>query len=179
MKNQIVTFFKGLKKRTWKKIEYFDESWKDRIMQMTKYISPNSKVIDLGCGKMWTREFLPKGCTYIGADYVKRGEDTIICDFNRYQFPNIITDVAFISGCLEYINDYVWFINQVSKYSTSCIISYCTLESFPKIELRKELAWVNNLKREELITLFEKTDFKLFKEDITSSNNSIFVFSKI
>ena len=38
---------------------------------MVKYIPSNSIVIDLGCGEMWTEQFLPSGCTYYAVDYKK------------------------------------------------------------------------------------------------------------
>jgi hypothetical protein len=174
----VLSFFKKNKKKAWKSIEYFDESWKDRIFQMAKYIPENSKVLDLGCGKMWVKDCLPLGCSYIPVDYVKRDEDTIVCDFNKHEFPEVSGDISFVSGCLEYIEDYNWFVKQIAIHSHKCIVSYCLLELFPDLEARAGLAWVNNLKRVELIELFERSGFKLDKEDITKTANSVFIFLK-
>jgi hypothetical protein len=171
--------FSRKKIKTWENIEYFDESWKARISKMTNYISPGSSVLDLGCGKMWTREFIPADCIYIPVDYVRRDDHTIVCDFNKNEFPGSKADFAFVSGCLEYVKDYEWFIKQIANSSKKCILSYCTLEKFPDIKERENLTWVNNLKRDDVVKLFENNNFKLFNEDITESNNSIFVFHKI
>lgn len=85
----------------WRSDEAFDTSWKLRICQMAKYIDEGESVLDIGCGKGWLREYLPHDCRYIGCDLVKRDKDTIVCDFNAYQFPEQIADVVFISGVLE------------------------------------------------------------------------------
>lgn len=166
------------KKKKWKDIEYFDPIWKERISQMVKYIPSYSIVLDLGCGEMWTEQFLPNGCTYYAVDYKKRGEKSIVCDFNNHEFPKIKVDLCFVSGCLEYIEDYNWFINEISKVAESCVISYCTLEKFPEIEKRTKRTWVNHLDKNTITNLFVDNGFKLISEDLTTSNNSIFFFKK-
>ncbi len=145
---------------------------------MATYIDPKTRVLDLGCGKMWLSEVLPKDCIYVPVDYVKRSDKTLVFDFNKYEFPGIPVDVAFVSGCLEYVEDFGWFIGEISKYSQTCIVSYCLLEQFPDIRVRRELAWVNNLDKLQLINLFVESGFKIIKEDITQTNNSIFIFKK-
>ncbi len=47
---------------------------------------------------MWLREFLSKDVTYYGLDYTSRSDDTIVCDLNAREFPDIKTDVVFCSG---------------------------------------------------------------------------------
>ena len=83
-------------------------------------------------------QFLPSGCTYYAVDYKKRGEKSIVCDFNKYEFPIIKVDLCFVSGCLEYIEDYKWFIKEISKISNACVISYCTIENFQTLLKEKE-----------------------------------------
>lgn len=172
-------FRKKDKVKTWQDIEYFNESWKNRIKQMTQYISPNSIVLDLGCGQMWTNEFLPINCKYIAVDYIKRDEKSIVCDFNQHQFTDINADIAFVSGCFEYVVDYNWFVNKIATYCNACVISYCTLEAFPNLQERKGLTWVNHLTKAEFINLFLNANFTLEKEDTTQTNNTIFIFKKL
>jgi hypothetical protein len=176
----MMNFFKELlrNKVKWKEIEYFDQSWRIRIQQMAKYIPENSKIMDLGCGEMWTKDFLPLGCIYYPVDYIDRGMDTIVCDFNKKQFPNLKADISFVSGCLEYVKNYRWFIKSISESSQECILSYCTLDKFPEIDKRKARAWVNNLSREELIKVFENNGLFVVNEEITQTQNSIFYFKK-
>lgn len=142
--------------QNWKDIEYFDEAWKKRIALMAGLIEDEKSVLDLGCGRQWLREFLPARCRYYPVDYKPRSEDTIVCDFNHRCFPAFKADLAFISGSLEYIEDPAWFISQVAAQCSSAIVSYCSLEKFPVISERRNLTWVNDLAKGELIALFAK-----------------------
>lgn len=162
----------------WKEIEYFDEVWKNRIEMMAKYIKPDFSVLDLGCGKMWLKNFLAPTNTYFGSDYLSRSEDTIVCDFNKYEFPDKNVDCIFISGCMEYVNDVNWFVQSVESHSNYVVLSYCLMEHFPNLEVRKQNAWVNHLTNSDVIELFKKNNFELLEETITKTNNSIFFFKK-
>lgn len=173
---KLFNMFFGKKMTKWKDIEYFNPDWKERIKNMAEFIEPKECVMDLGCGQMWLREFLPDNCKYIGVDYVARDDYTLICDFNLYQFPEENSDVMFISGCLEYVENYEWFINQVSSKCKKCILSYCITDNFPNILERKRRAWVNHFSRDNIITLFKKNNFKMINE--LKTLNNIFVFEK-
>ena len=166
------------KPKKWADIEYFSESWKDRIKVMASYIPQGSKlVVDLGCGKMWLKEFLPPGCSYYGVDYTDRGEGSHVCDLNAGTFPDVNPDVVFISGCLEYINDYHWLVGEVANRCKRCIISYCTLENVPSLEERKNLTWVNNLTDSEFLAVFTSKKMKLVeKKPLFTGKNNLYIF---
>lgn len=170
-------FRKLIKSTEWKDIEHFDEYWKLRIALMAKYVTPCQSVIDLGCGKMWLREYLAKDNTYIPVDYTERGEGTIICDFNKYQYPPYTANIAFVSGCLEYVKNYCWFINQISTSVSSCVISYCTIDRFPDMYQRRKCGWVNSLSKKKLINIFSKNSMKLENYEV-HGNIEIFYFKK-
>ncbi|MHA4811235.1 methyltransferase domain-containing protein [Flavitalea flava] len=164
---------------TWKEIEYFDEEWKNRIQQMASYIPPNTKsIMDIGCGKMWLKEYLPDGCKYFGVDYINRGTDSHLFDLNNYEFPDFTCDLAFVSGCLEYIDDYKWLIDEIAVKNKECIISYCLLDVFTDLKEREKLHWRNHLSEMELIDLFSKNEMYLIKRDKTVTNNYIYVLRK-
>ena len=163
---------------SWREIEYFDEAWKLRINMMSSYIIENTSVVDLGCGPMWLSNLLGDRNTYFGVDYVKRDDKTIVCDFNKYEFPCIYADYYFISGCLEYVNDVEWFIESISKYTSRIIISYCILENFPDLHLRKSYAWVNNFTQKNLLDLFLSEKYELINIQETPSRNIIFYLEK-
>jgi len=133
--------------------------------------------MDLGCGKMYLRNFL-KNNYYIPVDYTKRDDDTIICDFNKKEFPDINADICFISGCLEYIEEYSWFINKVCNNSNRVILSYCTTDEFPDLVLRKSYSWVNHLSEQTIRLLFDKNSFGLIKTDKSHNKDQIFIFEK-
>jgi SAM-dependent methyltransferase len=176
-KRKCISLVRKFRPPTWRQVEHFDEGWKERIRLMAEFIPTDSSVMDLGCGKMWLKQFLNKD-TYYGVDYTDRGEGTIICDFNQGEFPTQNAEVAFVSGCLEYIENYNWFINCIGENTKSCVLSYCTLEHFPDKTIRRELAWVNDLTRSELIELFSGIGMTLVGEKVTKTKDSIFHFSK-
>ena len=161
----------------WKNNEYFDAEWKKRIEKMSIYIENGEVVTDLGCGQMWLKKYI-KNNTYYPVDYTRRGRDTVICDFNKYQFPNNKSNVAFVSGCLEYIEDVNWFVEKISETNDKCILSYCTTEYFPNKENRISFAWKNHFSKNEIISLFKKNYFYLKSECLTKTNNQIFLFEK-
>jgi len=163
-------------KREWKDIEYFDDLWRERIRLMAGFIPAGSSVIDLGCGRMWLRDMFPLG-NYVPVDYCDRGPGTRICDFNLKEFPNESADYAFVSGCLEYIKDPVWFVSKLAEFSDKCVISYCTTDKTPDIQTRRSNCWVNDLSRADLVQMFNKEGMRLINESIHEPFNNIFVFS--
>jgi len=162
------------KKKEWKDIEYFNPEWKDRIQLMSQFISEGEAVLDLGCGQMWLKEYLPNNCNYLGVDYISRDTDTIICNFNSFEFPSATADTAFISGCLEYITPFKWFLKEVTDNCNKVILSYCIIENFKDMKQRRERIWVNDLSYNDIITIFKKNNFKLVEE--LKTLNHIFVF---
>jgi hypothetical protein len=170
--------FRGKKNKEpdWNEIEYFHESWKNRIKTMAAYIHNNSSVLDLGSGKEWLREFLPAQVRYTAVDYCDRGTSNLVCDFNLYQFPGTRADYAFISGCLEYIVDYNWFAEKVCAQAGTVIVSYNTKELVPDEQERKGLAWKNHLTESELVQLFTSKQMRLDLVDRSISKNTIFIF---
>jgi hypothetical protein len=160
----------------WEDIEYFDDSWRQRISQMADFIPANATVMDLGCGREWLREIVgPEN--YTGVDYRRRGEGTVICDFNKGQFPDLRRDVAFVSGCLEYVTDHRWFIAQICEKVDMCIISYCPIETHRDLVARRRVGWVNDLTIDEIKREFGEHRFNLSTETVTL-RNAILVFKR-
>lgn len=141
------------------------------------YIAGRS-VMDLGSGKEWLREFLSPGIQYVAVDYCDRGTQNLVCDFNQHEFPQNKVDCAFISGCLEYIVDYSWFIKKVASAAKTVIVSYNTTELVPDLSERKLLAWKNHLSERELTELFRAQQMQLQKIDRSIPKNPIFIFQK-
>ena len=165
-------------KSKWADIEYFDNSWKIRVSGMSKYIPRSAKsVMDLGCGEMWLKEMIEPSIQYIGVDYKKRDTHTLVCDFNKMQFPDEKVDVIFVSGCLEYVKHPEWFIGQISQHSKMCILSYCTLNDFPNMNERKKYSWKNHLTKEKIVHYFLLSNMHLSHFEKTETNNAIFIFN--
>jgi hypothetical protein len=134
--------------------------------------------MDLGCGKMWLHIFLVS-CKYFPVDYCQRGEDTIVCDFNKGEFPNLDVDVAFVSGCLEYVEKPQWFINQIARCARGCVISYCVTEAFPDPIQRSAMGWKSSFSTAQIIAMFEDNSMRLIDQDfLPDSGNALFSFVK-
>lgn len=171
----------GIATHSWKDLENFDESWKGRIRMMAEMIPEEAgSVLDVGCGKMWLKEYLPPGCRYQGLDYVSRGEGSMVCDLNRGEFPPDTYDVIFVSGCLEYVEDVEWFLGTVaSRLRQRLILSYCVLDHFDNLPQRRASAWVNDLRESDLLEACEAKGLRLIKKMITPSADRVFVFEPV
>ena len=138
---------------------------------MISYISKESRsLLDLGCG---TRELekllrIEDGLhiEYWGADYVDRGNDTIVCDFNKGEFPDKKTDTIFCSGCLEYIIDVDKFLDKMCRSSKKeLILSYCPLEYKSDILQRRRMGWKNHMTIDNLIEKLQIHGYSLDKAE--------------
>lgn len=165
---------------TWQEVERFDPAWRERIERMCSFMRDDDlSVVDVGCGPMWLRDYLPSNARYVGVDYVDRGEGTIVCDLNEAGMPDLVADVWFVSGCLEYLEDPERFIASAAKNARSCILSYCELRHFPSLHERKKRGWRNHLTAERIDALYSRHGMRLVhRETMPSSRNSIFVFRR-
>lgn len=164
----------------WENIEYFDDTFTVRVYHMAKLISDDSSsVMDLGCGMKKLRTFLKSNINYIGVDYVDRDNDTIVCDFNKKEFPASYVDTIFVSGCLEYVEDVEWFLENISKYAKKeLILSYCPLEYVSDIRDRRKIGWKNHMSISQLNTVLKKFGLKITFGEKSIGSNVIFHFEK-
>jgi hypothetical protein len=132
-------------KKLWSESTEFDSAWKTRIGTMASYIDVPGTVADFGCGMMWLEQFLGAKNTYLPIDYIRRDERTIVLDFNRDPLPTLEAEVAFLSGCLEYVHDVPAFLRELtSRKFKQIILSYCTIETWSNRRTRRELNWVSD-----------------------------------
>lgn len=71
-------------------------------------------MLDLGAGAMRARDYLPEGVQYLPVDYKERTPETVVCDFNRYEFPTQTADLVFAVGVLGYVRDWKWFLDRMA-----------------------------------------------------------------
>lgn len=161
----------------WRDVEQFDEGWRVRLSAIARWVPAGTSVLDLGCGKQWLREALPS-CRYLPVDYVARSPDTIVCDFNRGDFPAEVADVAVVSGCLEYLEDPAWFVERISRVAGRCVISYNSIEQFPDVAFRRRMAWVNDLDCAALVALFERFGMHRIASEFVAGEHQIHVFER-
>jgi hypothetical protein len=168
----------NLPSRNWEDIEYFDEDWKNRIELMSSLIDNEESILDLGCGKMWLKSFLKKDVKYFGVDYKKRSNECMVYNLNKYEFPELKTELCFLSGVIEYVKDVDWLFNKIEENCDKIILSYCTTDLSPNIRMRKNLAWVNHLSQKELIEKVESKGYILDNNPMNFKLNTILKFIK-
>lgn len=168
----------GVARHTWKDVETFDDAWRRRIQIMAGFVAPDARsILDIGCGRMWLREYIPSTCEYRGLDYVSRGDGCLVCDLNRSEFPSGSVDVAFISGCLEYVKDYRWFLRTVAgSIRKQVILSYCVVDRFDNMPQRRASAWVSDLSEAMLLSECELAGLRLVTKAEAPSGDRIYVF---
>lgn len=151
-----------------------------RTKHLSSLIDPQAKsVMDLGCGEMKLREYLAPEIKYIPVDYVKRSEETLVCDFNKHQFPTKMADTVFCSGVLEYIENMSEFVLKLYENANKeAIVSYCALEYKWDINERMSLAWKNYYTIEQFVSIFETVGFHLVFCQKSVGCNLLFKFSK-
>lgn len=176
-KSPLYKIFRYFFPKKWRGNEYYVVEWKERIAALAQMIKDETSVLDLGCGMQWLREMIPDQMIYYPVDLNPIEKNVIVCDFNKMQFPDIYADLAFISGCIEYINDVSWFVESVSKRCKCVICSYCSIEKHPDIKTRRNYMWVNHLTKSEIINIFLSNNMVLTK-DISSEGSDYFRFDK-
>ena len=153
--------------------------WEERVSIMSSYIdSKNSSILDIGCWDEKLKKYIPTEMVYYGCDYIKRQDDTIVCDLNNREFPNIEFDCAFISGNLEYIVDVDWYFDNISRAKRQIILSYSALEYNPYVSRRKNETWVNHLTINEIVKAMNIRGFELIVSTIWEEVAPIMVFRK-
>ena len=146
----------------WEKSESFRTNWKHRNAAIAARVAAKSSVLDLGCGEMFLREFLPADCRYQPVDLVSRSPETIVCDFNNKELPPPARyDYVVCSGLLEYIHDVDWFVNNIVRYGRHFVVTYCSREQYPDRWFRLRNGWVNGFSADEVVALFVRAGVKL------------------
>ena len=128
-----------------------------------QFIPAGARVLELDCGRMALRRFLPNGCSYQGCDLIAREPDTLTCDLNAGEFPSEAAgqaDVIVMLGVLEHIVDVESLFTHLRFAKRDLVISYCATDLTGKCD-RSALGWVNNFSFFELATLFDRYGFRI------------------
>jgi len=127
-----------------------DPAWNGRAQCVARQVEAGSVVLDLGAGDMAIERFLPPECTYIPCDLTRRDSRTIVCDFNRGEFPKLETiSVVTALGVLEYIYDARRFLVALAGYRAKILLTYSPTD-FTPVPKRIYHGWVNSFSQKEL-----------------------------
>jgi hypothetical protein len=115
-----------------------------RSIFTARFIRPHSSVLDIGCGAMALKSYLPAGCTYAPCDLVDRGEGCIVADLNRDEFPKGEFDCIVILGVLEYVYDIASVLKKCRKATANLLLDYNSQWTSDPIQ-RRNCGWVSDL----------------------------------
>jgi 2-polyprenyl-3-methyl-5-hydroxy-6-metoxy-1,4-benzoquinol methylase len=77
-----------------------------RLKLAASLVQPGSSVLDVGCGSMRLKDYLPPGCTYTPADvFAERHPEIVRVNLNRGEFPGGSFDVITLISVLGAVND--------------------------------------------------------------------------
>lgn len=123
----------------WARKENYGEDWSRRAELAASFISPRSSVLDVGCGQMQLRQYLPPGCTYLPADLNKWSADVHQVDLSKGEFPSGNYDYAVMLGVIEYLDEPGLALVRARAACRDLIVSYCHPRR--KILLRRSKRW--------------------------------------
>lgn len=147
----------------WSNPASLEAAWDGRAELAAQFIPAGARVLDLGCGKMSLRRFLPLGCSYQGCDLVTREADTIVCDFNAGEFPTEAAgeaDIITLLGVLEYIPDSDAFFAHLRAAKRDIVLSYCATDLTASVD-RLALGWLTHFSFLGLAKLFDRHGFQI------------------
>lgn len=155
---------------------------KPSVEMFSKWIDVNiNSLVDYGAGQMYLKTFLSKDVKYYPVDYMKRFDDTIVCDLNKGNFPDLQADVAVLNGVLEFLITAEDLIKHVcEKTANIIIISYMTVDKFPNITGRRTSGYLSDLTELKIIQLLDDGGFRLDKKesDPLDNTDTIYLFKK-
>ena len=144
----------------WGDRDNYAYAWEDRARRAAGFISPGSRVLDLGCGRMALRRFLPTGCRYVPADLAQWTEEVIPVDLETGAFPRGSYDVVVILGVLEHLTDPINVMRQAREHGRELIVSYCHPGRESSVVQRRGEGWINGLTEDELAAAFAACGWK-------------------
>ena len=138
--------------------ENLDRFWPERNKIVANSIPNGSNVIDLGAGMQKLSEVLPDNCTYQAVDLFPRDKNTIICDFNEDEFPNIEQyDVVVCQGLFEYIHDISSFMSNFENWNGRIVCTY-HIDTPTSVQADE---WFNQYKLDDFCLFFTRVGFSL------------------
>lgn len=153
-----------------------------RMQMISKWIdSEVHSLADYGAGKMHLRSYLTADIKYYPIDYIRRTEETVLCDFNEGEFPDLQTDASICCGVLEFIYTAEELLCHVCENTMrQIIIAYLTLDKFRSIEGRRASAYVSDLTEQEIIDIMWDNGYCLDKKvpDPVKQDCTVYSFMK-
>jgi Methyltransferase domain len=147
----------------WSHPEISEPARDERAQFAAQFIPAGARVLELNCGRMALRRYLPHGCQYQGSDLIARDDDTVVCDLNAGEFPTkeaAQADVIVMLGVLETIVDVETFFTHLRFCKRDVILTYCATDLTGACD-RAALGWINHFSYFDLARLFDRFGFRI------------------
>ena len=122
-------------------------------------------VIDLGDASGMLENYLNKNVTFIPVDYMKIRDDEVICDFNKYEFPDIDEDkkncCIVMCGIIQAVKDWKWLLRKSGESADTIIISHNDIVRVNRDFRREKLTWNNAVFNHQIILEMQKIGYKM------------------
>jgi hypothetical protein len=131
------------------------------IEHISRYIDPvTDSIVDLGAGNMNLRKHLSENTRYYPVDYKKRCEETIVCDLNKNEFPNINADTYVLCAMLYYIEKPIELIKKCAEYANrKIIVALHSNNLTDAIQFRAFFGMINYLYFDEITEILKPFGF--------------------
>ena len=137
-------------------------AWDERAKIAAGMIAPQSKVLDVGCGRMALEQLLDQ-CEYFPLDVVKRDHRTTVVDLNSSPLPNSllskVNTVTFL-GVFEYLKDPESILRELSRQGITVVCSY-QLADRSDAKVRAANGWFNAYTALEFSELITRSNFEI------------------
>lgn len=123
-------------------------------------------VMNLGTESMGIRKYLRKDITFISGALNPDEYETSVYGFHRHHFLKEPVDTMIVCGCLEYVQDTKWFLQEIGTHTNlELILSYPLLEDQPDIASRRATGWVSDLSYQDLLHLVQSNGLILISQE--------------
>ena len=155
---------------------------KPSVELFSKWIGiETGSVVDYGAGQMYLKRFLRSDVQYFPVDYIRRFDETIVCDLNTGIFPELRTDAAICNGVLEFLVTPDELLKHICKMTSRIIIiSYMTVDKFPNIDGRRTSGYVSDLTECNILDVLAQGGFQLAQKvpDPLDATDTIYLFER-
>lgn len=134
----------------WREIRVSEPPWDERNQIIARLIPDNTSVLDIGSGAQTLRKCLASGVRYQPCDLIA-GDGVHSGIHPDIQQP---FDFVICSGSMEYARRPEDFIERVSGFRKTLILSYISRRNKESKWSRLRAGWLNHLTEQELEALF-------------------------
>lgn len=135
-------------------------------------------VVDYSAGEGFLiKKYLPQKAVYHPVDYLDRGENTLVRDFSKGEFPDIYAELSVCFAMAMYTRFAVELIDNICVHTQKrSIFTAVTWEGLPDVKLRRYSAMVSDLTEQQILDRFGLNSFSPKEKRCHTAGNSTMTF---